>query len=54
MNELKDIIDKLYERFATSGLHWEVVRAEKLKDVWELQVRQVEIPAEPEGENESN
>lgn len=54
MNELKDIIDKLYDRFASNGLHWEVIRAEKCNDTWEIQLKRTEIPAEPEGKNDSN
>ena len=54
MNELKDIIDKLYDKYASSGLHWEVTKAEKYADTWEIQVKRIEIPAEPEGENDSN
>ena len=54
MNELLDIADKLNDKFDTygSGKHWEIVKAEKTENGWNLIIQ----PAKENGgaANESN
>lgn len=52
MNELLDITRKLYDEFGCCG-HWEIVKAEKTENGWNLTIQPKE---EKDGgaENESN
>ena len=51
MNELLDIADKLLNKYG-SGKHWEIVKAEKTENGWNLTIQ----PAKENGgaANESN
>lgn len=58
MNELLDIADKLNDKYDTygSGKHWEIVKAEKTENGWNLTVQPTETEEEKDGgaQNESN
>lgn len=41
MNELLDIADKLNDRYG-SGKHWEIVKAEKTENGWNLTIQLTE------------
>ncbi len=55
MNELLDIADKLNNKYG-SGKHWEIVKAEKTENGWNLTVQPTETKEEKDGgaANESN
>lgn len=55
MNELLDIAEKLFNKYG-SGKRWEIVKAEKTENVWNLTIQPTETKEEKDGgaANESN
>lgn len=54
MNELSDIVDKLYNKYGTD-LHWEVLKAEKADSGnWVLLVRKTEVKESEGAKNDNN
>lgn len=48
-NELKDIVDKLYNEYGSSGKHWEVTIASRLeKGEWTITIREIKKEAADE------
>lgn len=55
MNELLNIARRLYDEYG-SGNHWEIVKAEKTENGWNLTVQLIETNEKKDGgaANESN
>lgn len=51
--ELMDIADKLFDKYS-SGKHWEIVKAEKTENGWDLTVQPIAKEKNGGAANESN